>query len=173
MNPGILKEMGLIILGICVLAIPVAFSYTAIRKRRVIGQPFLQWRPRSMQYALIIWCTVGISLSVVLYQYSAGPSVKLIFLGAFFSGLMNVLGSTIIIGELGIIIHRHSILWKDVTQYSVWERSGNRFMSVTWNDSSSMQKEQSITFIIPGRMVKVTLALFQNFIPSIQIPRSN
>ncbi|MGD0338552.1 MAG: hypothetical protein ABSB78_07160 [Bacteroidota bacterium] len=168
-----LDEIAIIVLVILVLAIPITFSYTAIRKRRAVGKTLLQWRPGPIRLALIFWCILGVSFSVILYQYSTSRYAKLIFLGAFFSGLMNVLGSTIVIGEHGIFIYRRSILWKNISQFSVWEKDGKHHMSVTWSDDDSAQKEQTVNFVIPRRMVKVTLALFQNFIPSIQLPRSN
>ena len=173
MSSSVLMDILFFVLVAAVLAIPVAFSYTAIRKRRVVGRPFLRWRPRAERYALLIWCLAGLFLSTVLYRYYAPPYMKLIFIGAFFSGLMNVLGSTIIIGEKGIIVHRRAIMWKDITQFSTWEKSGKHYMSVTWRNDSVYQKEQSVSFGIPARMIKITLALFQNFIPSIQLPRSN
>ncbi len=173
MNSVSLSKIAVIILVIVVLAIPVVFSYTAIRKRRAVGRVFLQWRPKSVELAFILWCILGISLSVILYQYSTDRYARLIFLGTFFSGLMNVLGSTIIIGEHGIFIHRRSILWKDISQFSTWEKTGKHYMRVTWSENNSAEKDQTVTFVIPRRMIKVILALFQNFIPSIQLPRSN
>jgi hypothetical protein len=173
MSSGLLYEIAVIVLAIAVLAIPVAFSYTAIRKRQVIGRVFLRWRPGPIRLALILWCVLGISLAVILYEYPTPRYMRLIFLGAFFSGLMNAIGSTNVIGEHGIIIHRLLVFWKDISQFSMWEKNGKHYMNVTWSDPNSGQKENNINFDVPEQMTKVTLALFQNFIPSIQLPRSN
>jgi hypothetical protein len=173
MNSAFLNDFAIIILVIAVLAIPIAFSYTAIRKRRAVGRVLLRWRPGSIQILLIIWCIGGILLSIFLFQFSASRYAKLIFLGAFFSGIMNALGSTIVIGEYGLFIHRRPILWKSISQYSTWEKAGKQFIRVTWSNDTAGLKEHTDSFIVPARRVKVTLALFQSFIPSIQLPRSN
>jgi hypothetical protein len=173
MNGEFWNDFSIVILVIAVLAIPIAFSYTAIRKRREIGRVFLRWRPRSIQILLVIWCIGGILLSTFLFQVSASRFAKLIFLGAFFSGIMNALGSTIVIGEHGIFVHRHPILWKSISKFSIWEKAGKHFVRVTWSKDTAEQKELTDSFIVPARMVKVTLALFQRFIPSIPLPRSN
>jgi hypothetical protein len=112
-------------------------------------------------------------LSIFLFQISASRYAKLIFLGAFFSGIINALGSTIVIGEHGIFVHRRPILWKSISQFSTWEKAGEHFISVTWSKDTAEQKKLTDSFIVPARKVKVTLALFQSFIPSIQLPRSN
>ena len=167
------NDIAIIILAIVILAIPVVFSYTAIRRRQVVGRILLRWRPRSIRLLLILWCIGGMLISVMLYQYPASRYARLIFLGAFFSGIANVLGSTIVIGEHGVFIHRQSILWKNISQFSKWEKGGKHYMSITWSNDGTEQKEHTDTFVVPPRIVKVTLALFQNFIPSIQLPRSN
>jgi hypothetical protein len=173
MNAVFSNDCTIIILVVVVLAIPIAFSYTAIRKRRAIGRVLLRWRPQSIQVLLILWCVGGTLLSIFLFQVSASRYAKLIFLGAFFSGIMNALGSTIVVGEHGIFVHRRPILWKSISKFSTWEKAGKHFISVTWSKDTAEKKERTDSFTVPARMVKVTLALFQSFIPSIQIPRSN
>jgi hypothetical protein len=173
MNNVSWNDIIVVILVIAVLAIPVAFSYTAIRKRRAVGRVVLRWRPGMIQLLLVLWCIGGMVLAVYLYQSSASRYAKLIFLGAFFSGIMNALGSTIIIGEQGIFIHRRPVPWKNISQFSTWEKSGKHFMSITWSTDDMKQKETMDTFAVPSRLFNVTIALFKNFIPSIQLPRSN
>ena len=173
MNEGPWNDIIVIILAIVILAIPVAFSYTAIRRRRAVGRVLLRWRPGMIQLLLVLWAIGGILLAAYLYQTLASRYAKLIFLGAFFSGIMNALGSTIVVGEHGIFIHRRPILWQSISQFSTWEKTGKHFMRITWSTDESKQNEHTDTFVIPSRMVNVTLALFKNFIPSIQLPRSN
>jgi hypothetical protein len=173
MNGPFTVDFAIIILVIAVLAIPIAFSYTAIRKRRAIGRVILRWRPGSVQTLLIAWCLGGMMLSIFLYQFSASKYAKLIFLGAFFSGIMNALGSTIAVGELGIFVRRRAIPWKGISEYSILEKAGKHYIRVLWSKDTPVQEYNTDVFVVPARMVKVTLALFQNFIPSIQLPRSN
>ncbi len=158
------------VLAVAALAIPVAFSYTAIRNRKTIGPVLLQWRPAPLRVAMTLWAAAGIAGAVYVYQSTASPSARIIFLAAFFAGWMNALGSAVIVGEKGICIRRRPVGWDRISKYSIWDASGKRYMSISWRGGLC---ERTAVFVVPSRMKNVTVAIFQHYIPSIQIPRSN